>query len=31
MRGDTTYIWRLGGLMLVVTAVQLTFSLLATF
>ena len=31
MRGDTTYIWRMGALMLVVTAVQLTFSLLATY
>jgi ATP-binding cassette subfamily B protein len=31
MRGDTTYIWRMGGLMLAVTVVQLTFSLLATF
>jgi ATP-binding cassette, subfamily B, multidrug efflux pump len=31
MKGNTTYIWRMGGLMLIVTAVQLTFSLLATY
>ena len=31
MRGDTAYIWRMGGLMLVVTAVQLAFSLLAVY
>jgi ATP-binding cassette subfamily B multidrug efflux pump len=31
MKGDTSYIWRLGAVMLVVTAVQLTFSLLATY
>ena len=29
MRGDTGYIWRLGGFMLLVTAVQLTFTVLA--
>ncbi|HLJ07242.1 MAG TPA: ABC transporter ATP-binding protein [Acidimicrobiia bacterium] len=31
MRGDTAYIWRLGGLMLVVTAVQLAFSIGAVY
>ena len=31
MRGDTAYIWRTGGLMLAVTAVQLTFSILSVF
>ena len=31
MRGDTGYIWRMGGLMVVVTAVQLTFTLLAVY
>jgi ATP-binding cassette subfamily B multidrug efflux pump len=31
MRGDSSYIWRTGGLMLVVAAVQLTFSLLAVY
>ena len=31
MRGDTGYIWRLGGFMLVVTAVQLTFTVLAVY
>src|SRR4051812_5345267 len=31
MRGDTGYIWRLGGFMLAVTAVQLTFSLLSVY
>jgi ATP-binding cassette, subfamily B, multidrug efflux pump len=31
MRGDTAYIWRLGGFMLAVTAVQLTFSVLAVY
>jgi ATP-binding cassette subfamily B protein len=31
MTGDTSYIWHMGGLMLAVTVVQLTFSLLATY
>jgi ATP-binding cassette subfamily B protein len=31
MRGDTGYIWRLGGFMLAVTAVQLTFTVLAVY
>ena len=31
MRGDTGYIWRIGGLMLAVTLVQLTFSVLAVY
>ncbi len=31
MRGDTGYIWRLGGFMLFVTAVQLTFTVLAVY
>ena len=31
MRGDTGYIWRLGGFMLLVTAVQLTFTVLAVY
>jgi len=31
MRGDTGYIWRTGGLMLAVTAVQLTFLLLSVY
>ena len=31
MRGDTAYIWRTGGLMLAVTAVQLTFSILSVY
>jgi ATP-binding cassette subfamily B multidrug efflux pump len=31
MRGDTAYIWRMGGLMVVVTVVQLAFTLLAVF
>jgi ATP-binding cassette, subfamily B, multidrug efflux pump len=31
MRGDTGYIWRLGGFMLVVTVVQLTFTVLAVY
>jgi ATP-binding cassette subfamily B protein len=31
MRGDTGYIWRMGGFMLGVTAVQLTFTLLAVY
>ena len=31
MRGDTGYIWRMGGLMVAVTAVQLTFTLLAVY
>ncbi|HEV8628560.1 MAG TPA: ABC transporter ATP-binding protein [Acidimicrobiia bacterium] len=31
MRGDTGYIWRMGGLMLAVTAVQLTFTLVAVY
>jgi ATP-binding cassette, subfamily B, multidrug efflux pump len=31
MRGDTGYIWRMGGFMLVVTAVQLTFTVLAVY
>jgi ATP-binding cassette, subfamily B, multidrug efflux pump len=31
MRGDTAYIWRTGGFMLAVTAVQLTFSILAVY
>jgi ATP-binding cassette, subfamily B, multidrug efflux pump len=31
MRGDTAYIWRLGGLMLAVTAVQLAFSIGAVY
>jgi ATP-binding cassette, subfamily B, multidrug efflux pump len=31
MRGDTGYIWRMGGFMLAVTAVQLTFTVLAVY
>jgi len=31
MRGNTGYIWRMGGFMLGVTAVQLTFTLLAVY
>ena len=31
MRGDTAYIWRMGGFMLAVTAVQLTFTVLAVY
>ena len=31
MRGDTGHIWRMGGVMLVVTAVQLTFTVLAVY
>ena len=31
MRGDTGYIWRMGGFMLLVTAVQLTFTVLAVY
>jgi ATP-binding cassette, subfamily B, multidrug efflux pump len=31
MRGDTGYIWRMGGVMVIVTAVQLTFTLLAVY
>jgi len=31
MRGDTAYIWRMGGVMLAVTAVQLTFTVLAVY
>jgi ATP-binding cassette, subfamily B, multidrug efflux pump len=31
MRGDTGYIWRMGGVMLGVTAVQLTFTVLAVY
>jgi len=31
MRGDTAYIWRLGGLMVAVTAVQLAFSIGAVY
>jgi ATP-binding cassette subfamily B protein len=31
MRGDTGYIWRLGGFMLAVTAVQLAFTVLAVY
>jgi ATP-binding cassette subfamily B protein len=31
MKGDTPYIWRMGGLMLAVAAVQLTFSVLAVY
>jgi ATP-binding cassette subfamily B protein len=31
LRGDTGYIWRLGGLMLAVTLVQATFSILAVY
>jgi ATP-binding cassette subfamily B protein len=29
MKGDTAYIWRMGGVMLAVTAVQLVFSIAA--
>jgi ATP-binding cassette, subfamily B, multidrug efflux pump len=31
MRGDTGHIWRMGGFMLAVTAVQLTFTVLAVY
>jgi ATP-binding cassette subfamily B protein len=31
MRGDTGHIWRMGGVMLAVTAVQLTFTVLAVY
>ena len=31
MRGDTGYIWRMGGFMLAVTAVQLAFTVLAVY
>jgi ATP-binding cassette subfamily B protein len=31
MRGDTTYIWRIGALMLVITLVQLSFSVVAVY
>src|SRR5688500_6418616 len=31
MRGDTAYIWRMGGLMLAVTVVQLIFSIGAVY
>ncbi len=31
MQGDTAYIWRMGGFMLAVTAVQLTFTVLAVY
>jgi ATP-binding cassette subfamily B protein len=31
MRGDTGYIWRMGGFMLGVTAIQLTFTVLAVY
>ncbi|HEX3393224.1 MAG TPA: ABC transporter ATP-binding protein [Acidimicrobiales bacterium] len=31
MRGDTGYIWRLGGVMLVITVVQLTLSVIAVY
>jgi ATP-binding cassette, subfamily B, multidrug efflux pump len=31
MRGDTGYIWRMGGFMLAVTAVQLTFTVVAVY